>query len=1007
MVNTSVLYGQELEVSGRVTSAEEGYELPGVNVLIKGTSTGTITDIDGYYNIKVEKTDVLVFSFIGMKTVERGANASIINITMESDMKILEEIVKIGYGEQKKKEVTGAVARVSGDEVRNFVSSDIGNALQGRIAGVNVSAVSGAPGSESSILIRGVTSLTGANTPLYVVDGVPQDGDPRLSPSEIESIDVLKDAASAAVYGTRGAAGVILITTRNPVEGNMRVSFDGSYGVNQITSSVPLMSTNEQIYFEENQRKYAGAGSSSIYNRPEWASNNTDLYDFVQNDFAATQQYSMNISGGSNEFGYNVTLGAFDQDGTIVNSYFKRYNVRVSTQYNRDKWRWRTSMSYTYEDREQIPGNLLLNGIRYRPYQEELSFETENIDFFGSGTEGIASGLLASLRRKQTRSRDRFNASSNLSYELGYGFSLSSTVGVSTTNQLSKNYQPPYSATDIETGDISVDPTRSSIDQIAGRMSTQTINGGVNYTKQVGDHRVIAMALMEFDRRTNTSFAASIQGLANDKVDVLDNGTFAPTVTSIQSPAGLDYVIATVGTIGRVMYDYKSKYLLTASIRRDGSSNFSKENRWGVFPAFSVAWNVADENFWKPLSAISDNLKIRASYGTVGNERIPPYSYLASLARGNDYVFGNIIISGTSIEQYPNTDVKWETSVQYNLGADIGFLKNRIIVNTDFYYTEKKDMLFPIRLPLSAGTYQENDLIQNVGNMVNKGIELAATYQDKLGDFSWALNGTFSKNVNEVTSINGNTEFRLLDGSQSVSGDPASVSAIAVGREVGYYHMWKTNGVIKSEEQLKEQKKLDPDVVGLGDVIRLDINGDGIVDDNDKIYSGSPLPDFEVGANLVLAYKNFDFTMNWYASVGHEIVNGSKAYAYRRGRHRDLVYMWTPVNPESDIPILRNETNSSVNMRAANDLWVEDGSFLRLRTATIGYSLPRKLTQQIRVSRLRIYATAQNALTFTNYDGFNPEVGGIEDGNNNVNRGLDRGTYPISAVYMLGLQLTF
>ncbi|WP_109831751.1 SusC/RagA family TonB-linked outer membrane protein [Reichenbachiella versicolor] len=1027
LVMSVTAIAQKATVTGNVTSADDGSGLPGVSVIIKGTSKGTVTNIDGNYSIEAEENDILVFSFIGMKQVEHLANASVIDVRLEPDTKLLEEVVKIGYGEQTKKVISGAVASVDGEEVREFVTSDLGNALQGRVAGVNVTSQSGAPGANSSITIRGLTTISGSNEPLYVVDGVPQDGNPRLAPSEIESIDILKDASSAAVYGARGAAGVILITTRQPEEGNMTVNLQATYGVKKINESVfvPTMSTAEQYQFIENANLYDRSANNPLTGLQGtlWASNETDLKKLILNDYAPTQNYNVNLSGGSRHIGYNVTLGMYDNEGSIFNSGFRRYNTRFTTRYNKGKWNVMASAAYASEQQNQIVGNLLIWATQYKPFLPLVDYRTDVVEWDSSTGNTDArdrqSNFLSALRRDLDLTRERFNGSVNIGYDIGYGFSSNTVFGVSTTNRISRWFEPPIYQQDIETGAIVTEPSQSEVSRLTQRMTTRNINSALSYNKKVEGHTFTITGVVDIDQRTNETFYATVDGVNNSLIRTFDNASGTSQVWSSAAPASDDYRINMASFVGRLEYNYKQKYNLMALVRRDGSSNFSEENRWGTFNSFSASWNVADEEFWSALSSVSDNFKLRAGYGELGNERIRPYSYSPTINTVNlDYPFGaSNLQPGAVSEGYANDQVKWETSITTNVGTDIGLFKNKFLFSADYFWRTNEDMLFPVVIPLSAGAYNtdpggaagNNIVIQNVGSMENKGIELVLTYRDRVGDFSWNLNGTFTRMRNKMTKLSGDTEVAPLSGS-TVPGNSDLLSVLALGHEAGSYWVYKTDGLVRTEEQLAEQQEINPDDVDFGSRILVDVNEDGTIDSNDLTYGGSAMPDYEVGLNVDLKWRQFDFTMNWYASVGHEVFNGGKAYAYSRGVHKDLLYTYSPENPDFDVPPYADFRTSNYNYRYALDTWIEDASFLRLRTVTLGYTVPNKIVQKVNVRRLRVFISAQNALTFTNYDGFNPEVAGVPDsgGNNQLaTRGLDRANYPISALYMGGIQLNF
>lgn len=996
---------QNLTVKGTVTDAENDETLIGVSVFVVGTGTGTVTDFDGTYSISAKKGDRLTFSYTGMKTQEFEVTSETLDVVMSDESKLLEEVIVIGYGTAKKKELTGAVARVDSKTLEQVVTSDVGTALQGQVAGVNVTASSGDPGAAANIQIRGITSLDGTNTPLYVVDGIPQDGDPRLAPNEIKSIDILKDAASASIYGTRGAAGVILITTKSGEAGKMKVALNQSYGINRIFEGTPLMNTADQVYFETTQSEFTdGAFNSQILQRPQWLENESDFRSIVQNDNAATQNYSINISGGTKDFSYSAVGGMYDQEGTLNNSSFRRYNGRITTLYKKDKFRIRGSVAMTTEFTNRTSSGTFLAAIRYKPYQPAVDPDTEIVEVISGPAETVANNLLQNLRDRVGNNRDRINGSLSANYQLTKSLSINTDIGTGITNSLSRGFRQQFTTVNLTTGIEETDPTRSFVSRATTRATNFAWNTGLNWNKDFGKHNVKALAAFSVDERKSEYYEAGRQGVANNEVSVINGGTINPYANS-GTGNRQDYIINTLGTIGRLQYNYDNRYLFSASVRRDGSSKFAGENRYAVFPSFSAAWNIAEEGFWANMTDKVDNFKLRGSWGTTGNESFPAYRYSTIIQQEADYIFGTNIGLGAAQRDFANSTVRWETSVQANIGFDIGFWENKLTLTADYYDTRKKDMLFPVRLPSSAGVLSGTNslLTLNVGDMTNKGIELAARYRIRTGKMRWNLGATYTRNRNEITRINGDTDIIYNASSTSIIGDGNSVvSTLAVGHEVASFFLFQTDGTIKNEQELEAYQLLRPDA-RLGDLRYVDTDDDGELTESDRVYSGSGLPDYEFGANLTWSWKGLDMNMQWYGSIGHEIINGSAAYAYNFTRHQDLVYQWTPVNPTSDIPLHRGDSKSHPNYAGTTDFFLEDGSFLRLRTITLGYSLPKSLLQRMKIGKFRLYVTGQNILTFTDYTGFDPEIGG----NNVTLRGLDRGNYPVGAMYLFGAQVVF
>ncbi len=1016
---------QSLSVSGNVTG--EGEPLPGVSVIVKGTNTGVVTDFDGNYSVNVDANSTLVFTYIGFTKKEVLVKGeSKIDVVLSEDVSKLDEVVVVGYGIQKKKEVAGAVSQVKSKDIENTATSDLATALQGQISGVTVVSSSGAPGAEANIQIRGLTSVFGANRPLYVVDGIPFEADPQLSIAEIESVDVLKDAASAAIYGTRGAAGVILITTKRGKEGKMNISANSYYGVQSITSGTPLLQREDDLYLTF-LTAFANSGSTfgntwtSVERSPHQLTNNSSLVDVIQNDNAPIQNHNINVSGGRQGLSYNISANFFSQEGSVINSGFERLNVRTNTEYKKGKWKIGTGLSFRLQDREFAPWQLARQIIRAQPLQTQLDLgQLESNDSDGGSGANNVSFLGQQLLQDDNEERHYFDGNLRVTYNFTDNLSLMTRGSVSADNATRIRIQPLFIVRDIDGEEVA--RRRSSIFNQSSLAKKSTLEHVLNYNKQFGDHKVNLTATYSAEKYTFSQFFAQRSDINNNAITVLNGAISDPNAGSGTGRFGGDREDTFVGMLGRLQYNYKGKYLLSASVRRDGSSKFAKES-YGVFPSISLGWNVSDENFWKYLEDTVSSFKVRLSQGTTGNSGIPSYSFASNIILENDYVFGNgddqNLQAGAIQQSFGNQDVRWETSVSTNFGYDISFLENRLTFTSDVYTTKKKDMLFDVSLPATAGVSGgDANVVLNIGNMVNTGIEFAANYRSK-GDrkFTWNAGLTYTKNENRITKM-AETNPIIYFGDSTISGadnDTDRVTVLTEGVEAGAFMLVKTDGVIQTEEELAVYLEEFPGSgarigdLRMVDALTVDIDGDGtadtgdgIIDINDRQYHGSGTPEFELGFNFASYYKNFDFSTQIYGSFGAEIINGSKAYAYQLGAHRDLIHGWSPQNPTSQIPIYRgNQTHD--NFRGRTDFWLEDGTFVRLRNITLGYSYPKARLEKIGLSKLRLYVTGQNLITLTKYEGFDPEVG-----NNGLStRGIDRGTYPISSQVRAGLQIEF
>lgn len=996
---------QEVQVTGQVTD-QSGLGLPGATVQVKGTSQGVITDFDGNYVVKVPSAkSILVFSYVSMVSQEVPVKGRTkINVTLQEESLNLDEVVVIGYAAVKKKEVTGAVSQVKAEELTKIVSNDMSSALQGQVSGVSVTASSGAPGAESNILIRGVTSVDGSNTPLYVVDGIPQEGDPRISSNEIASIDVLKDAASCAIYGTRGAAGVILITTKQGQEGKMKVSLNSSYGIQHITSELHLMNNTEQTYFNlvQNRNVYDRlddqVNNIDLYKSDKYFYNNTDLMERVFVDNAQMQNHSLTLSGGSKTMTYSVTGGYYNKEGVLINSDYTRFNSRSNIVYKQDKVYVRVGLDLAVEETESANGGILTQSLKYSPTNMPLDL-SETYETSGGTDQTNIGYVLQSFTEEKTLDMTKAGINGEFRFELMKGLEFSSRMGFKAQNGHRKIFRPNMKIVDQDGVDLTK-PTNSYVSRESLNKKSMSLDAGLQYKFGFDKHHFTAFAAATYERYESEGFLTSRDWVQDNDIKVLNSAAINPS-----SENTFNYVNTLIGTIGRIQYDWDGRYLFNASVRRDGSSKFAEDNRWGIFPSFSAAWNVSDEAFFSPLKGVINDMKVRASYGTTGNQSFAAYSYAAAITSGYDYSFGadnqSTLGLGSVQDKYANAKVQWETSKQMNIGVDLSLWSNRLSFAAEYYRTRKEDMLFPLTLPTSVGTTEKVTL--NVGDMENSGIELALGYRSQIGALKYKFNGTFSMNENEITSISGSGEpvFTNDNGLISAAVDQSRITMLAEGHEAGAFFLWRTDGIADTDARLAEYQKINP-MAKMGDVIYIDQNGDGQMSQSDRVYAGSGLPDFEVGFNCQLNYKQWDFYMNWFAAVGQEIMNGAKATAFAYGRHKDLVYCWSESNTDTNIPAYRGDVKKHENFIGYSDLWLEDGSYLRLKTVTLGYTLPKSLTNRLRLNNLRFYLSAQNALTFTKYSGYDPEIGG-----NISSRGLDKGNYPAAAVYMLGMNLKF
>lgn len=997
-------FSQNITVTGTVIDAKYGQPIPGVNVIISGTSEGTSTNIDGVYSIESTIGSSLLFSYIGMQDVVQIISEQSHNIIMEESLTGLDEVVVIGYGSMKKRELTGAVSSIKGDEINKIATSDFGSAIQGKVAGVSVRQGNAAPGENAQITIRGITSFQdGGSGPLYVVDGVTYIDNPNITPQEIESIEVLKDGASAAIYGSRASGGVILITTKKGKEGSMNVSLDSYYGVQQITSGIALANTTDALYINDIQYRY---DETNTFDPLEFNKDgllfDTNWLEDLQVDLAPMQNHSLSVNGGKDGLTYNVIATLFDQEGTLYNADFEKYSLRSNTFFKKGKFTAQANLSFNISDQQKEPYGLMYEAIKLQPYRAPINPNDDAFEITGTNPETI-SNFAGRLKEESSSKINAFTGNIRMYYKPTEDFTLGLNMGKSYYNKKDRFFKPSF----LVYNEQGILNTAASNENAQLRVGDATSNREIaeftlGYNKSFKKHHVKLLIGNTYEKTSYEFFRTGADFISDNSTPVLGNGD--PIVGSqfINKTNSISY-------LGRVNYNYNWKYMLSAVVRRDGSSNFGESNRYGVFPSISAGWTFSNEPFFKSLKSKISLAKLRVSYGTTGSDRVSPYGYSPVVISNVDYPFGDgtSLTSGMSQPGFADPNVKWETNISKNIGLDLDFKKGKAGLVVDVYEQDKNDMLLAIVTPISAGSTPINGqdydrFLTNVGNLRNSGIEITGHLNQDFGELHAKFSGTFTKNKNKVISLSREGEF-IFDGYPNIlrTNFTEPVAVLEAGLPVGAFKVYETNGTIKTDEELLAYQALDSEAQK-GDLMYVDTNGDNELNSEDKVYKGSYQPDFEYGFSLDLSYKNFDFNMQLFGIQGNTIYNGTKQYAYSVKRHRDLVYSWTDVNPTSNIPTPRSESEHA-NVQTSTDYFLEDGSFLRLRNIALGYSIKSAILDKLGINNFRIYVSAQNALTWTKYSGFDPEVGS----SNPFNGGLDRGNYPVSATYLTGLSIGF
>ena len=988
--------GQTTSLSGTVTETGTDISLPGVSVFVKGTTVGTVTSSDGSYSLQVpSNAKTLVFSFVGLKTLEVAyTGQSTINVQMEEETVGLEEVVAVGYGVQKKVNLTGSISTLKLDEAQNRPIANASQALAGLASGVTVTQVSGQPGADgASIRVRGTGTL-GNNNPLVLIDGI-RGSLSNVNVADIESITVLKDAASSAIYGSRAANGVILVTTKTGKQGNdFKLSYNAYTGFQKPTRLTDYV-TNSAVFME--------AVNTAIYNEDPTATpaftqdqinqyrNSTDSYKYPNTDWqelmyrdAPITSHNLSVRGSGQKTRYSFSVGYLDQKGIVLGTSTKQYTARLNLDTKvSDKFSYSLKLSGRHDDVDQpVQGSGTVIGWIERalpiqaPYTEDGKYAYSSI-YFANNTHPIA----GALEGQNNTSWDNLLANLSGEYEIVSGLKLKGTVGVRNYHMLQKVFRPDVSLYNQMDNSVTIAQSVGGKALSAwNRYDTQrdiTFVSQLDYTKTFGENHNFG-ALAGFNQETNkfSRLQASKDGLPSNALSEISAGSVDPTADGYSVDFGLQ------SFFGRVTYDYASKYLFEANVRYDGSSNFAKGKKWGLFPSFSVGWNISEEAFMEDVTAI-DNLKIRGSWGQLGNQSIDPNQYTAFFNLGQSYSFGGSLVGGAAQTNLPNPDVTWESSTQTDIGIDLTLWEGKLQLVTDYYIKQTDDILRPINISTTIGALSPPTV--NLASVENKGWEFLATHRNKINDLSYELSANFTTNKNKVISIP----------SPVISG----WSWIEEGRPIDEFYAIKMLGIFQSEEEVvahKAQPTAKP-----GDVKFEDFNKDGKIDGDDRQSAGNSIPDVIYGFSGNIEYKGFNVSMIWqgvegvYARTEEE----QKPFFNYAGLPKFwLDNAWTKENPNNKYPRLTRGSNYVNNIwRNGSTFLIEDASFLRLKNIQLGYTFPKSITERLKIDYLNVYVNATNPLTFTKYRGLDPEKSPFGG----------RGSYSNVQIYTLGLNVTF
>ena len=1010
-------------ITGTIVDAQ-GITVIGANVIEKGTTNGTITNLDGQFSLTIKENATLVISYIGYSDQELlTAGKSIFNIILKEDSELLDEVVVVGYGVQKKKLVTGATIQVKGDDLEKMNSTSPLGAMQSQTPGVNIVKESGQPGSDFKISIRGV-GTTGDSKPLYVVDGVTVSDINNLSPSDIQSIDVLKDAASAAIYGARAANGVVLVTTKQGKEGKAHISYDGYFGVQKLAKKLhPLMNKDYMDMTDEADRNNGGDGfewASFLTNYDEIMANpngGTDWLNALVNDDAYIQNHAFNVTGGTKQSVYSLGLSYMNQEGLIgepVTPTYSRYNLRINTEHtiikakDFDILKIGENLNFSRSLRNTMNTDGKWNVIRSAMSMNPLlPIYDENGDYaYEESYEGIIGtcGPQAKLDYTQKNNKSITNkliTNFYLTIQPIKGLIIRSSFGVSGTAGDYRNYIPQY---DLGGKEFTID------DQVTQQNYSNykyIFENSASYKFKVDKNNFDVLAGTSYERsgfgsKLKTSNYGSIfndfEHAYIDNADVVVIGNTKINGTPYNQSKLNSY-------FGRVNYDYNEKYMATVVMRADASSNFAPKNRWGYFPSVSAGWLMTNEDFMQDTIDWLDFFKLRASWGQNGNQNINPFQYLSTIsfdakyARGTDYL---TYTQGSYPDILANPDVTWETSDQTDIGFDARLLNGRLGVTFDWYNKKTKDWL--VQAPIS-GCIGTGAPYINGGDVRNRGYEIGLSWNDRIEDFHYTANLNVSHNKNEVLRI-ANAEGIIHGETNLVYNTSPEMYRAEIGFPIGYFWGYETAGVFQTQEEINNYvnsngEMIQPDAQP-GDLIFKNMNDDDQINTEDKVMIGDPNPDVNLSLAFSCDYKGFDFGFNASGVMGNQIFRMYRDWSIGSSNNyvaEDIEGHWTETNPSTTVPFLVGTGKTVQNI---SDRYVEDGDYLRMNNITLGYDFS-KLFKSLPLTKARIYATIQNAFTITGYKGLDPEVGSGE----NWAGGIDLGLYPSPRTYMIGISLNY
>ena len=1036
----AAVYAQNIQIKGTVVSGTDNEPLPGVNVVVKGnTSTGTITDFNGTFTLSAPADAILSISYIGFKSQEIAVKGhKDIKIVLQEDSETLDEVVVVGYGVQKKSVVTASIAKVSADDLASTAPVRMDNALKGLASGVTVTSSSGQPGAAAQIRVRGVGTIrteNGAADPLYIVDGMPLEGGlDYLNPNDIASIEVLKDAASGAVYGARAANGVILVTTKTGKIGKTKVTYDFSYGWQSAWKKRDVLNASE--YALMINEGAINAGIAPKFSDPYSYGQGTNWQDEVFNNNAPMMNHQVSVSGASEKVNYLFSLGFYTQDGIVGGNFdrsnYERLTLRSNTQYtlfDESKERnWLNSLKVTSNlsyarikstnfDDNSTWGTPLGSALALSPilnvYDETEEAIKAQFDKYGTTAEytpvydprngklfsipgefGEMSNPIAKLSLPGDKHwSHKFVANFSAELQLWDNLKFKTSYGADLSFWGYDGYRPLYY---LRSGESS---TQSSAYSRKEDGTVWQLENVLMYDKSIDKHSFSVLLGQSAKKSSGSYLYGSRNNITNYSRPYIDAST-GLAANADRDAAGAPSVDATLASIfARASYNYDERYMLQVTVRRDGSSRFGPNNHYAVFPSFSLGWNLTNEKFMNKRPNWLTTTKIRLSWGKNGNENIGNFKYTVLTSPGNNAIFGSSenVINGVKASGLANPDLKWEESEQLDFGLDFGFFNNALTFTADYYKKKTNGMLMEMNIPFYVG---EAKPIGNVGKMENSGIELEAAYKFRVSDWNFRVSANASYLKNKLIEYGNESGWENLDSFQG-TGD---ISRAENGKPFPFFYGYKTAGIFQNTDEVKAYKNdkgelLQPTAVP-GDVRFVDVDGNGIIDANDRTDIGKGMPDWTFGFNLGVSWKNFDLNMMWQGTAGNDIYDAPRRTDIATSNLPSwMLNRWTGEGTSNRIP--RFVQGDNVNWQSS-DLYVYDGSYLRLKNIQLGYTLPAALTQKVFISSLRFYVAAENLFTFTKYHGFDPEIS-----SGGTSLGIDYGVYPQARVWTIGASLSF